>query len=351
MSISRDMFKPEKGSLHPPGLDAGGNGEGERIPWGLLEYKAYVADCRNDTTAVAYSRCGREIQVTFFPTRPPRVSYLCVFCRPATADGEAETNRTFNDKSYHPSWLNSCSDSYPANSQTVPKEWNRFTSRHNTTPPSLGRCAGSHPRHLKRYGRITREAELNLPLPARTNDLTHSPIGEEKAYPKTMDDRDIYTALSETEVTAIRIDHKTLQSLYACTQLGLQTGVNRLRHNPQLVTPNRKRHPPASLGSEHLSTLTLAPRAVKTFPVGQTGNSSPIGGVRTHPVPLTQIPHCGRQQLAGTPPTKASWCVRYSDNEVGQQGLSVSTAVVRNRYHLRHNTGLTQKLAPGSPKA
>nr|CAB3486254.1 unnamed protein product [Digitaria exilis] len=208
-------------------------------------------------------------------------------------------------------------------------------SRHNTTPPSLGRCAGSHPRHLKRYGRITREAKLYLPLPARTNDLTHSPIGEEKAYPKTMDDRDINTAFSETEVTAIRIDHKTLQSL----------------HNPQLVTPNRKRHPPASLGSERLGTLTLAPRAVKTFPVGQTGNSSPIGGVRTHPVPLTQILHCSRQQLAGTPPTKASWCARYSDHEVGQQGLSVSTAVVRNRYHLRHNTGLTQKLAPGSPKA
>nr|CAB3488828.1 unnamed protein product [Digitaria exilis] len=182
------------------------------------------------------------------------------------------------------------------------------TTQHLQT---LGRCAGSHPRHLKRYGRITRETELSLPLPARTNDLTHSPIGEEKAYPKTMDDRDINTALSETEVTAIRIDHKTLQSF----------------------------------------TLTLAPRAVKTFPVGQTGNSSPIGGVRTHPVPLTQIPHCGRQQLAGTPPTKVSWCVRYSDHEVGQQGLSVSTAVVRNRYHLRHNTGLTQKLAPGSPKA
>ncbi|KAF8683852.1 hypothetical protein HU200_044791 [Digitaria exilis] len=84
-------------------------------------------------------------------------------------------------QSHHPSWLNSCSDSYPANSQTVPKNWNRFTSRLNSTPPSLGRCAGSHPRHLKRYGRIAREAELNLSLPARTNDLTHSPIGEEEA--------------------------------------------------------------------------------------------------------------------------------------------------------------------------
>ncbi|KAF8698226.1 hypothetical protein HU200_035747 [Digitaria exilis] len=77
-----------KRELASAGLDAGGDGEGEGIPWGLLEYKAYVADCQNDTTAVTYSRCGREIQVTFFPTLPPRVSYLCVFCRPAATDGE-----------------------------------------------------------------------------------------------------------------------------------------------------------------------------------------------------------------------------------------------------------------------
>ena len=136
---------------------------------------------------------------------------------------------------------------------------------------SLGRCAGYLPRHLKRYGRITREAELNFPLPARTNDLTRSPIGGEKADPKTMDDRLINTALSETEVTAIRIDHKTLQSLYACTQLGLQTGDQPVETQPTTRTPNRKRHPPASLGSECFGTLTSAPRAVKTSPRGPVG--------------------------------------------------------------------------------
>nr|CAB3504204.1 unnamed protein product [Digitaria exilis] len=61
-------------------------------------------------------------------------------------------------------------------------------SRHNT---SISRAMHGLPSPASQ--------ELNLPLPARTNDLTHSPIGEEKAYPKTIDDRDINTALSETE--------------------------------------------------------------------------------------------------------------------------------------------------------
>jgi hypothetical protein len=72
-------------SFHPPALDAGGDDE-EGIPSVLLEFKAYVADRRNETTAVADSSCGREIQVTFFATRPPRVSHLCVFCRPAATE-------------------------------------------------------------------------------------------------------------------------------------------------------------------------------------------------------------------------------------------------------------------------
>ncbi|CAL4957681.1 unnamed protein product [Urochloa decumbens] len=84
----------QDGSLHPPDLDddnADGEGESE-IPWVLLEDRAYVADRRNATTASSDSnRFGAEIQVTFCFARPPRVSYLCVFCsrRPADAK-EAE---------------------------------------------------------------------------------------------------------------------------------------------------------------------------------------------------------------------------------------------------------------------
>jgi hypothetical protein len=77
-------------SFHPPDLDAtaGDDGEEEGIPSVLLEFKAYVADRRNGTTAYAYSRCGREVQVTLFAARPPRVSHLCVFCRPAATTEE-----------------------------------------------------------------------------------------------------------------------------------------------------------------------------------------------------------------------------------------------------------------------
>uniref|UniRef100_A0A0Q3TE90 Uncharacterized protein n=1 Tax=Setaria italica TaxID=4555 RepID=A0A0Q3TE90_SETIT len=50
------MFGLKKASFHPPALDAGGDEE-EEIPSVLLEYKAYVADRRNETTAVAYSSC------------------------------------------------------------------------------------------------------------------------------------------------------------------------------------------------------------------------------------------------------------------------------------------------------
>ncbi|RLN12009.1 hypothetical protein C2845_PM09G00260 [Panicum miliaceum] len=89
MAFSKGMMKLNKASLHPPALLDAGDDE-EEIPWVLLEYKAYVADRRNDTTAVAYSRCGREIQVSFFAARPPRVSHLCVFCRPAATSEEEE---------------------------------------------------------------------------------------------------------------------------------------------------------------------------------------------------------------------------------------------------------------------
>ncbi|CAN6202854.1 unnamed protein product [Urochloa humidicola] len=86
MSISKDLIKLKKASLHPPPApDTGGD-----IPWVLLEYKAYVADRRNDTTAVADSSCGREVQVSLFAARPPRVSYLCVFCRASSSSSEVE---------------------------------------------------------------------------------------------------------------------------------------------------------------------------------------------------------------------------------------------------------------------
>ncbi|KAF8662331.1 hypothetical protein HU200_056542 [Digitaria exilis] len=85
--VRNDRISLLEESFHPPALDAGRDGdEGEEIPSVLLEYKAYVADHRNNTTALAYSRCGREIQVTLFAARPPRVSYICVFCRPGPAE-------------------------------------------------------------------------------------------------------------------------------------------------------------------------------------------------------------------------------------------------------------------------
>ncbi|KAF8689452.1 hypothetical protein HU200_041774 [Digitaria exilis] len=184
---------------------------------------------------------------------------------------------------------------------TPPDDADEVPSRHNTS--TLGRYAGYLPRHLKRHEQITREAELNLPLPARTNDLTHSPIGERKQNPKQWTTVLVNTVLFVAEATTIRIDQETLQSL----------------------CPHE----------------------------GQSGDSSSIGAVRTHPVPLTQILHCGRQQLAGTPPTKASWCVRYSDHEGGQQGLKCRYGCHRPKgvSTVVHNTGLTQKLTPGSPKA
>ncbi|CAL4977355.1 unnamed protein product [Urochloa decumbens] len=92
MPFGWHLVRLQDGSLHPPDLDDdNAEVEGE-IPWVLLEDRAYVADRRNATTATSDSnRFGAEIQVTFCSARPPRVSYLCVFCtrRPADAK-EAE---------------------------------------------------------------------------------------------------------------------------------------------------------------------------------------------------------------------------------------------------------------------
>ncbi|TVU32140.1 hypothetical protein EJB05_23859, partial [Eragrostis curvula] len=72
-----------RASLHPPENGGGGGADlanGPRPSWILLDQKAYVADARNSTTATCRFKGDKELQVTFFPARPPRVSYFCVFC-------------------------------------------------------------------------------------------------------------------------------------------------------------------------------------------------------------------------------------------------------------------------------
>ncbi|CAL4926698.1 unnamed protein product [Urochloa decumbens] len=88
--FGKGLVRLDEASFHPPAIDAGGDGDEAEIPCVLLEYNTYVADRRNGTTAVEKSSCGREIQVSFFAARPPRVSYLCVFCRSASTDENQE---------------------------------------------------------------------------------------------------------------------------------------------------------------------------------------------------------------------------------------------------------------------
>ncbi|KAK3155040.1 hypothetical protein QOZ80_2BG0198050 [Eleusine coracana subsp. coracana] len=71
-------------TLRPPALSTAVEADGAtELPWILLETQAYVADRVNATTACTFSRCGKHVQVTLCVDRPPRVSYLCVFCRAA----------------------------------------------------------------------------------------------------------------------------------------------------------------------------------------------------------------------------------------------------------------------------
>nr|CAB3489066.1 unnamed protein product [Digitaria exilis] len=101
-------------------------------------------------------------------------------------------------------------------------------------------------------------AEHNLPLPGYPYALTLSPIGEEKHIPKQWPTTLKNTAISMTKITAIRIDHNTLQRLYTCTQLGLR-----------LVAS----HKPPTKNGTLLVSQTLAPRKCESIPP-----ELPIGG-------------------------------------------------------------------------
>ncbi|KAL6838442.1 hypothetical protein ACP4OV_031687 [Aristida adscensionis] len=66
-------------SLKPPALSAADDAAArEALPWVLLELQAFVSRRRNATTASTKTKDGEQISVTFFPRRPPRVSYICV---------------------------------------------------------------------------------------------------------------------------------------------------------------------------------------------------------------------------------------------------------------------------------
>ncbi|TVU19558.1 hypothetical protein EJB05_35711, partial [Eragrostis curvula] len=75
---NKSGFSLQDATLHPPAHSADDD-DGE-IPWVLVDEHAYVADCRNATTAFATTWDNKDIQVTFCIARPPRVSYICVFC-------------------------------------------------------------------------------------------------------------------------------------------------------------------------------------------------------------------------------------------------------------------------------
>ncbi|TVU36670.1 hypothetical protein EJB05_18614, partial [Eragrostis curvula] len=72
-------FSLPDATLRPPAL-APDNDDGAEIPWVLLEDYAYVAELYNATTAESTTWDGKRIQVTLCLARPPRVSYVCVYC-------------------------------------------------------------------------------------------------------------------------------------------------------------------------------------------------------------------------------------------------------------------------------
>jgi len=66
-------------SAHPPALSADDAAAAqEKLPFVLVELKAYVAKRDNATTAFSETCDGKKIQVTCCLRRPPRVSYVCV---------------------------------------------------------------------------------------------------------------------------------------------------------------------------------------------------------------------------------------------------------------------------------
>ncbi|CAN6201967.1 unnamed protein product [Urochloa humidicola] len=68
-------------SLNPPALSAADDAAAQqKLPYVLLELKAYVAKRENATTAFALTCNGNPIQVTFCARRPPSVSFVCVHC-------------------------------------------------------------------------------------------------------------------------------------------------------------------------------------------------------------------------------------------------------------------------------
>ncbi|KAK3138668.1 hypothetical protein QOZ80_5AG0371870 [Eleusine coracana subsp. coracana] len=72
------LLRLQSATLHPPALPP--DDDDAEIPWVLLDKLAYVADCENATTAFSTTFDNKRIQVTFCLARPPRVSYICVFC-------------------------------------------------------------------------------------------------------------------------------------------------------------------------------------------------------------------------------------------------------------------------------
>ncbi|XP_062181221.1 uncharacterized protein LOC133885514 [Phragmites australis] len=73
------MWRLNPSTLNPPALSADDDAAAqEKLPWVLLELQAYVAKRDNSTTAFSKTWDGKQIQVTFCPRRPPRVSYVCV---------------------------------------------------------------------------------------------------------------------------------------------------------------------------------------------------------------------------------------------------------------------------------
>lgn len=78
MASTRQTLRLQNATLHPPALSP--DDDDAEIPWVLLDERAYVADCTNDTTAESTTWDNKRIQVTFCLARPPQVSYICVFC-------------------------------------------------------------------------------------------------------------------------------------------------------------------------------------------------------------------------------------------------------------------------------